>query len=350
MNNENNFKNLDFKLKKFFNEISNFYDVPDRPISIFLGGKNRGKSYYCFFGENMFFDHIKRGHKVFYIRNSQQECLNMKAFFLQELQKIFPDADITSNDQGIYFRKSKEQIIRFVSSKNYNSVSGNVEAYSFGFFDEFNQTVNKSTIRLMYDLPLIINTLFRTNSVKMVFCGNTCDQNNPIYDIFEIPELNKNQTFTNNNFFLLRFADDLFTESSTKNESLFKSAKNYDDLFLGNSYKNKNNLILRNLIVDEQFEKEDYSFMLNDLIYNLYRIDDYLFVVRSSEAKGVLFIDEFAQIVQNQAKSFYKSSQMTWIFKKFLRNEIFFSDSNSYFSFLQGAENAREYELLEVFK
>lgn len=217
------------KCKKYFTEvlkvIKKDVKLDNYRIKVFLGGKNRGKSYACLHSTNGFFHQIRKGYPVVYMRNSLEEIKQMKNFFKEELHKIFPDDKLSVTDKGVYNETQEWECIRFVSSNGANNISGNPKGFKLIFYDEFNQELGKNKNRqVMRRLQELFNTIFRnTEQWDVWICGNTITQNNPIFNLFQIQipiQESSLLLYSEDDFVLtVRYKDDLFTEINGDKEA-----------------------------------------------------------------------------------------------------------------------------------
>lgn len=264
------------KYKKYFAEI--WDDVKkefkqDFRIIMFLGGKNRGKSFTAF---EMFYDEIKKGNKVVYMRNSRQELDNIKNVIANKVQQLL-DIETRVTAEGIYNKFTKEIIVLFASSKNYNSLSGNTISYSMVFYDEYNQNLTTDMMVLIENFLLSMNTVFRTNKFKIVVCGNTKTQNNIFYNLYHIdpPFINNQTTVLNWEDYLLciRYDDEVFTEyvGDTLDMEMIKKANPelYDQMFMGKNFGFEDVLIL-NQVTTENWTPTIKYFIYMERIYQLH--------------------------------------------------------------------------------
>ena len=151
-------------------------------FKILLGGKGRGKSYLAF---EELKKYIQLGEPVIYMRNSLDEIKNMKPALLEMVKQYYPEQKIKCSDEGISLLEDGKVLITFVSTKNYNKISGNLKPYSMVFYDEFNQIMKTDTAKMVDDFFNICQTVFRHNEWNIWACGNTKTANNILYNLLK---------------------------------------------------------------------------------------------------------------------------------------------------------------------
>ena len=175
-------------LDTYFSEIMELPQVKkikweNYQFKILLGGKGRGKSYLAFLKMK---EYIQQGIPVIYMRNSLEEIKNMKPALTEMVKQLFPELKIRTTDEGISALEDGRAIITFVSTKNYNKISGNLKPYGMIFYDEFNQILKSDTAKMVDDFFNICQTVFRHNKWDIWCCGNTKTANNIIFNLLKI--------------------------------------------------------------------------------------------------------------------------------------------------------------------
>lgn len=296
--------------KKYFSEvwvdIKKLFKVEDFSIILFLGGKNRGKSFSAF---EMFYKEIKKGNKVVYMRNSKQEIDNIKNVIAGEVEKLL-GVPVSIKNEGIFNKLTKEIIVLFVSSKSYNNLSGNTLSYSLVFYDEYNQNLTTDMMVLVENFLLSMNTLFRTNKFKIVVCGNTKTQNNIFFNLYHInPPLEdgKITVFNWDNYLLcVRYDDDVFSEfvGSTRDMEKIKEANPelYDQMFLGKSYGFEDELIINKVFLQYWTPTNDYI-IFDERIYR-----KFIKVIEGEEFWGLFFVGNLTNTFNFDNKNIYTNN------------------------------------------
>ena len=303
---------LNKKYQLFFEEIwkdvKKLFDTKKYSIYLFLGGKNRGKSTTAF---NIFFKYIKKGLKVVYMRNSLQEIKNIKDWIAFEVSKLLK-IEVLANEQGIFNKSTKEIIVLFASSKNYNNLSGNVIPYSLVFYDEYNQNLNNDMIGMMERFLLSMNTLFRKNQFKILVCGNTATKNNIFYNLYKIdPPLSENaiSIYSWNDYLLcIRYDDTAFARpvGFSKDIEMIKkaNAQLYEQFFEGKSYGYEDELII-NKVKKENWKPRNLYILIADRVYRLYSK-----LIDHEEFWGIFFESYFTNEI-NKLPNFRESKKLT---------------------------------------
>ena len=154
-------------------------------FKILLGGKGRGKSYLAF---QKMKEYLQQGASVIYMRNSLEEIKNMKPALLELVKSIdlYKEIKLRCSDEGISELENGKSIITFVSTKNYNKISGNLKPYGMIFYDEFNQIMKSDSAKMVEDFFNICQTVFRHNPWDIWACGNTKTANNILYNLLKI--------------------------------------------------------------------------------------------------------------------------------------------------------------------
>ena len=106
---------------------------------------------------------IEEGKPVAYMRNSLAEIQQAKQMLLKLVtdSEKYKNVKIRASDEGIT-TYTGTPIITFISTKNYNKISGNMLPYAMLFYDEFNQVLTINMSKMMSDFFNICQTLFRT--------------------------------------------------------------------------------------------------------------------------------------------------------------------------------------------
>lgn len=290
------------KFTKYFGELwdevkSKIKNWKDYHILLFLGGKNRGKSYSAF---QMFYDEIKKGNKVVYLRNSAQELDKIKNVIAGEVARIKGEP-VKVNHDGVFLKSNNEIIVLFASSKNYNNLSGNTISYSLVFYDEYNQILTTDMLMLLENFLLSMNTLFRTNPFKIVVCGNTKTKNNLFFNLYKIDAklIPDTTTVTLWNDYLLcvRYDDDVFLEplGNKKDMEIIKltNPELYAQMFRGLNYGYEDELIINNVNF-ETWTPYNLYVLFENRIYRLFKKVIFLNGSRQ-EIWGVFFIKYFIE-------------------------------------------------------
>ena len=347
------------KLKHFLSEALNTpfikkHKLLDASIIILLGGKGVGKSY---IGFEMFKNIFEKNEnaKVGYIRNSIEEIKGMKLQIAEMLKTWFPLWNIRTSDQGIC-KDNNFQIIKFLSSKSYNNISGNTLPFDCLFYDEAFQQITTSSIKLVNNLLPTFNTLFRTKPWKVICCGNTSSaSNNPIFNLFKIklPELpdgvNMQLTDIDNGYIkILRYTNDLFENAGnadSKDIAMIKkyNKKLYDSLFTGKEWMTCEELIDNDMQIDTTYKLEKYMFNVNDKWYQVFSKNDIWYIKEyekninqqqawiMQEAGIQMFSDDNLTINRFVLRHvLIDSTFLKNIYKRILKNKVMFCDYNSY--------------------
>lgn len=264
--------------QKYFGEIwddvkTNLKHWNDFRIILFLGGKNRGKSYTAF---QLFYDEIKKGNKVVYLRNSQVEIDKIKDVIGSYVSEIKGEPVKVTKD-GVYLKWNNEIVVLFASSKSYNNLSGNTISYSLVFYDEYNQILTTDMLMLLENFLLSMNTIFRENPFKIVVCGNTKTKNNLFFNLYHIDaDLEPNTvTLTTWNDYLLaiRYDDDIFKEplGNSKDMEVIKDVNPelYNQMFRGLSYGFEDQLII-NIVDYNNWTPLNKYLVFGERVYQFY--------------------------------------------------------------------------------
>lgn len=350
----------DRQLKKYFSEITNLkifkqFDLKKYAFKVFIGGKGKGKSHFAF--EEMI-NQLLKGNKVGYIRNTTDEIKQIKNDIAQYIIAKTPYKNLSVSAENITDRDSKKVLVVFISTKNYNKISGNEVPFGMVFYDEFNQDLGKRTNKLLYDFFSILQTCFRGNKWNVWACGNTKTRNNVIYNLFRLDLLDINHKLEiidiDKSLLIIRYRDDFFKELNMEKEDLNLIKKYnkpmYDSMIKGVSYDKEDELVINNL------EKErDKLIKLNEVIiyenrvYEYFSTHDkkYYFFIRNDELKGSIdLINEltknninvyeleldYGNICGNIAR-FQNSFISLDIIKKLKNQQLFFNDFQLYLAF-----------------
>lgn len=334
------------QLNQYLSEIEEFNLITDwkeYSWKIFLGGKNRGKSYYCFFAKGGFFDVIKNGGRGLYLRNTQEEAEDQCFYMAKVIQQMFPNRQIIANKKGVFDKETKEQIVRVLSSKNYNKGTGNLEGFDVVFYDEFNQNLDTRSIKLLYWLPLQLNNIFRNDPItgkprkkNLWLAGNTFSNANPIYDIFDIDDIEQDTITILDKALFLRFSSSLFKKDADDDMELLAKQSAFESIFQGNEYEYYNPFIVRQAELSEA-KKLNIYLNLNNRKYEVLEVDDliYLNLTKSFQEDATVYTDSRDLRLFNGFKDFYNSDEMKLLASRLAKKTIFFKDTNSFLFFAE---------------
>lgn len=357
-------QNYDKQLTKFFSEIENVdifkkLELKKYAFKIFIGGKGKGKSHFAF---DEMIRHINQGNLVGYLRNSEIEIKQMKHQIAQMIVQRTPYKDLTVSNETIVERTTKKVLLVFISTKNYNKLSGNETPFGMIFYDEFNQDLGSKNNDLIFDFFSIIQTAFRGNKWNVWCCGNTKTRNNLIYNMFklDLDDINHRLEIIDidKQILIIRYRDDLFKELNMYGEDLELIKKYnksvYDSMFRGVSYEQEDELVVNNLenLIKElglelEFKKKVIIYM--NRVYELFgdKQNQYYFWVRNDDVKGSIelindytmkgitcyeMILDYGNICSN-IFSFQEDIISVEMSRKLKNQELFFNDYPLYLLF-----------------
>ena len=244
-------------------------------FKILLGGKGRGKSYLAF--ERMK-EYIKKGEPVIYMRNSLDEIKNMKPSLLEMVKQFYPEQKIRCTDEGISLLEDGKVLITFVSTKNYNKISGNLKPYSMVFYDEFNQVMRTETAKMVDDFFNICQTIFRHKQWDIWACGNTKTANNILFNLLKIePYLPDNYltvAVEQNYYAIITYKNELFKNGVADNKILHMmkdlNPRQYKVMMEGEEFDNSTDLVLNKEPDLSKWNKLNYIWCTDIKLYQTY--------------------------------------------------------------------------------
>ena len=309
--------NYDKKLNKFFSEIKDLeifkkLDLKQYSFKLFIGGKGKGKSHFAF--EEMI-RQINNNQIVGYLRNSEQEIKQIKKFIAQMIIDKTPYKKLSVSNETISDKDSNKILVVFLSTKNYNKISGNETPFGMIFYDEFNQDLKANSSKLLFDFFSILQTAFRGNKWNVWACGNTKTRNNIIYNMFKLDLLDIEHNLEiidiDKSILILRYKDSLFKELNMDNQDLELIKKYntsmYDSMIKGVSYEREEELVINNLgdIEKELITTKNIIIYLNR-VYELFsdKQKQYYFWIRNDNLKGSI------ELINNYTKNGYSVFEM----------------------------------------
>ena len=271
-------------LDTYFSEIMNIkelgkIDWHKYKFKILLGGKGRGKSYLAF---EELKKYISKGEPVIYMRNSLDEIKNMKPALLEMVKQYYPDQKIKCSDEGISLLEDGKVLITFVSTKNYNKISGNLKPYSMVFYDEFNQIMKTDTAKMVDDFFNICQTVFRHNEWNIWACGNTKTANNILYNLLKIePYLPKdllNVSIEKDYYIIVTYKSGLFKNGVASDETLNMikelNPRQYKVMMEGDEFDNSSELVLNKEPDLTKWKKLNYIWCTDIKLYETYELNE----------------------------------------------------------------------------
>ena len=264
----------------YFSEIMNNdkikqIDWNKYKFKILLGGKGRGKSYLAF--EQMK-KYLEKGEPVIYMRNSLDEIKNMKPALLEMVKQFYPEQKIKCSDEGISLFDDGKVLITFVSTKNYNKISGNLKPYSMIFYDEFNQIMKTDTAKMVDDFFNICQTVFRHHDWDIWACGNTKTANNILFNLLKIepylPSDLLNISAEKNYYIITTYKSELFKNGVASDDTLQMmkdlNPRQYKIMMEGDEFDNSSELVLNKTPNLKQWKKLPYIWATDIKLYQSY--------------------------------------------------------------------------------
>lgn len=244
-------------------------------FKILLGGKGRGKSYLAF---EELKKYIQLGEPVVYMRNSLDEIKNMKPALLEMVKQLYPNQKIKCSDEGISFLDDGKVLITFVSTKNYNKISGNLKPYSMMFYDEFNQQMKSDTAKMVDDFFNICQTVFRHHEWNIWACGNTKTANNILFNLLKIepylPNDLLNVAIEKDYYVIITYKTSLFkngvADSSTLQMMKDLNPRQYKVMMEGDEFDNSSELVLNREPNLSKWKKLNYIWATDIKLYETY--------------------------------------------------------------------------------
>lgn len=244
-------------------------------FKILLGGKGRGKSFLAF---EELKKYISKGEPVIYMRNSLDEIKNMKPALLEMVKQFYPDSKIKCSDEGISLLEDGKVLITFVSTKNYNKISGNLKPYSMIFYDEFNQIMKTDTAKMVDDFFNICQTVFRHHEWNIWACGNTKTANNILFNLLKIepylPDDLLNVAIEKDYYVIITYKSGLFkngvADSSTLQMMKDLNPRQYKVMMEGDEFDNSSELVLNREPDLIKWKKLNYMWATDIKLYETY--------------------------------------------------------------------------------
>lgn len=269
-------------LNTYFSEVWNLpqmkkIDFTKYKFIILLGGKGRGKSWKGF--ERMK-EHLEQGESVIYMRNSLDEIKNMKPTLLKLVKDIplYKEVKLRCTDEGISTLDDGKSIITFVSTKNYNKISGNLNPYAMVFYDEFNQIMRTDTAKMLEDFFNICQTVFRHHKWEIWCCGNTKTANNIIYNLLKIepylPEDYLNISVEKDYYAIITYKSELFKNGVADKDTLKMmkdlNPRQYKVMMEGDEFDVSSELVLNKEPDLSKWNKLNYIWATDIKLYQTY--------------------------------------------------------------------------------
>lgn len=352
--------NYDKKLNKFFSEVTTLpvfkkLNLNDYSFKVFIGGKGKGKSYLAF---QEMIEQIKKGNIVGYIRNTEIEIKQIKNSIASMIAEQTQFKNLSVSIENIVDKDTNRILVAFISTKNYNKISGNTTPFGMVFYDEFNQDLGSKINKLLFDFFSILQTCFRHNKWNVWACGNTKTRNNIIYNMFKLDltsiEHNLEILEIDKSILIVRYKDTLFKELNMDSQDLNLIKKYnksmYSTMIEGVDYEREEELVVNNLenIKSDLVFKKEVIIYLNR-VYELYATKDnkYYFWIRNEELKGSIDLInnykkqginsyemelDYGNICGNINK-FQSSFISTEMAMKLKKQEVFFNDFPLYLAF-----------------
>lgn len=308
--------NYDKKLTKFFSEVKDLKIFKDLDLSqysfkLFIGGKGKGKSHFAF---EELIRQINNKQLVGYLRNSEIEIKQIKRQIAQMIIEKTPYQNLTVNNENIIDKDSGRVLLVFLSTKNYNKISGNETPFGMIFYDEFNQDLKANSSNLLFDFFSILQTAFRGNKWNVWACGNTKTRNNIIYNMFKLDLLDIEHNLEildiDKSILIVRYRDSLFKELNMNKQDLNLIKKYnpsmYDSMIRGISYEKEDELVLNNMDdILPNLIKTNVVVIYMNRVYELMEAKNkrYKFFIRNDELKGSI---ELINELTTQNKNVYE--------------------------------------------
>ena len=332
----------DLLAKKEFKKI----DWSKYIFKIFLGGKGRGKSWLCTQEMKKF---IELGLPVAYMRNSLDEIKQAKSMLTQLVTttKKYSGVKIRCSDEAITTWEGTP-IITFISTKNYNKISGNMLPYAMLFYDEFNQVLTVNMSKMMSDFFNICQTLFRTEKWNVWACGNSKTANNVLYNILGIePYLPTDllNVAENHDFYIIvYYKPELFKhaviESNALNLMRECNPSGFKAMINGDTFEITSDLVLNKPICCLDSFKPKHVILLYDTwAYEILTLNNYLVYVNNlhtsiteSQIKEWSKYNAIYDVlgtwfnVSNKVKMLNESYLSKWLLTKLKNGLCFFND------------------------
>lgn len=352
--------NYNKKLTKFFSEIENIpafkkLKLQQYSFKLFIGGKGKGKSHFAF-KEMLKF--INENKLVGYLRNSEVEIKQIKRSIAQMIIDNTPFKDLRVSDEAITDKNTNRVILVFLSTKNYNKISGNETPFSMIFYDEFNQNLKSDMANLLYDFFNLLQTAFRSNKWNVWCCGNTKTRNNIIYNLFRLDlidiKYNLEIIDVDKIILIVRYKDSLFKELNMNGDDLDLIKKYnkivYNSMIRGITYEREDELVVNNLDDVMPFLTQTKDVMVyKNRIYNLYTDKfnkHFFFILNDNDKATIQYINDLTskgyncyEIEQDYSNvcsniSLFRKSFLSMDLATKLKNQqLFFNDYALYLAF-----------------
>ena len=267
-------------LDTYFSEVWDLPQMKKLDLSkykfvILLGGKGRGKSHKAF---DELKKYLEKGEPVIYMRNSLDEIKNMKPTLLEMVKQYYPNDKIRCSDEGISLLDDGKVLITFVSTKNYNKISGNLKPYSMVFYDEFNQQMKSDTAKMVDDFFNICQTVFRHHEWNVWCYGNTKTANNIIYNLLKIepylPDDLLNVACEKNYYIIITYKTGLFKNGVASDSTLQMmkdlNPRQYKVMMEGDEFDNASDLVLNKEPDLTKWKKLNYVWCTDIKLYQTY--------------------------------------------------------------------------------
>ena len=265
-------------LDTYFSEIMNLpqakkIDWKKYKFKIMLGGKGRGKSWLAF---QELLDHIEKFEPVIYMRNTLEEIKNMKPMLLEMIQKRLGDkcGKFCCTDEAITM--DGKVLVVFVSTKNYNKISGNLNPFYMVFYDEFNQILKTDTAKMVDDFFNICQTIFRHREWNIWACGNTKTANNILFNLLKIepylPEDLLNISAEKDYYIITTYKPELFKHGVADDSTLAMmrdlNPTQYKTMMEGDEFAVASELVLNKEPEDlNKWDKLNYVWVMDTKMY-----------------------------------------------------------------------------------
>lgn len=353
--------NYNKKVNKFFSEIKDLnvfkkIKLDKYSFKIFIGGKGKGKSFFAF--EEMI-RQINNNQIVGYLRNSEIEIKQIKRHIAQMIKNKTNFKNLSVSDENIIDKDSGRILVVFLSTKNYNKVSGNETPFGMIFYDEFNQDLKAKTNDLLFDFFSILQTCFRTNKWNVWCCGNTKTRNNIIYNMFKLDlfdiEHNLEIIDIDEVILIIRYRDSFFKEINMDADDLNLIKKYnktmYDSMIKGISYEKEDELVVNKLdeLKPDLIQTKEIIIYKNR-VYELYsdKQKQFYFFIRNDELKGSI------DLINNYTKEGYNVYEMELDYENICANISRFQNSFISADVARKLKNQQlffsDYQLYLVFK
>lgn len=329
---------FDIQVNKYYSEIyqhpqvKKFYENLKKKTGkeptflIRSGGKNAGKSYDSI---QKILPLIKSGKKIVWMRNSKEEIKQFKYSLEEIINNNTQFTKTVTSDEGIYTKAENgtmHTIVTFVSSKNYNKLSGNIEPYDAVVYDEFNQHLTSDMSILVSNFFLTMSTAFRNKPWRIIANGNNKSKNNVLYNLLNIniepPTHNFEIIVINDTIVIEQYLNTLFKEANMDegDADLIKNLNPllYNEMFVGNSFEKEDELVVNGaaeIIAKDGFKPLKKLFIINNRFYQIFQLKKLWLVQILDERVNLDQINKFG----SDGYEIYEINQQYFKLNRFIR-------------------------------